>query len=257
MKKYFLEFWSAVKADFKKWRESCKDPKTVRRTLFHTLILLLVIGLCGGILILSLSAAIVDRGSSRVQSHEQIDALIEKGGEYDCILVLGCGVKADGTPSDRLYDRVKVGVDLYHAGVAPKILMSGDHGQEHYDEVSTMLALATQMGVPEEDVFLDHAGFSTYESVYRADYIFDCDRMVIVTQDYHLYRALHIAESFGIAAEGVSADLRPYQRMLYHNCRETLARAKDFFFSLTKPDPTYLGNKIDLSGDGSVTHGGK
>lgn len=254
MKKHLEKFVSAVKTDFALWRESCRDPRTVCRTLLKALILCVLIGLCGLILILSVSGAIVDRGGERIDSHEEIDAFAEAGGEYDCILVLGCGVKPDGTPSDRLYDRVKVGVDLYLAGVAPKILMSGDHGQENYDEVSTMLLLAVEMGVPEEDIFLDHAGFSTYESVYRADYIFDCDSMVIVTQEYHLYRALHIAERFGIEAYGVSADLRPYAKMLYHNCRETLARCKDFFYALTKPSPTYLGEKIDLSGDGRVTH---
>ena len=256
MKKNLEKLIAAVKADFEKWRASCRDPKIVRRTLFRTLILFLVIGLCGVILILSVSGAIVDRGRERISSHETIDAFAGTGGEYDCILVLGCGVKKDGTPSDRLYDRVKVGVDLYHAGVAPKLLMSGDHGREGYDEVSAMLALAVELGVPKEDVFLDHAGFSTYESVYRADYIFDCDKMVIVTQDYHLYRALYIAEAFGIEAYGVSADLRPYQRMLYHHTRETLARCKDFFYALTKPEPTHLGDRIDLSGDGSVTHEG-
>lgn len=254
MKNFWNEFVSAAKADFSKWRESCKDAKNVRRTLLRALILLGVVGLCGVILILSVSGAIVDRGSERISSHEAIDVFADAGGEYDCILVLGCGVKEDGTPSDRLYDRVKVGVDLYHAGVAPKILMSGDHENKGYDEVSAMLALAIEMGVPKEDVFLDHAGLSTYESVYRADYIFSCDSMVIVTQEYHLYRALHIAESFGIEAHGVSADLRSYQKMLYHNCRETLARCKDFFYALTKPEPTYLGDKIDLTGDGSVTH---
>lgn len=256
MKKYLRQFAGAVKTDFEKWRASCKDPKNVRRTLLHTLILLSVIGLCGVILILSVSGAIVDHGKARVSSYETIDTFAGAGGEYDCILVLGCGVKPDGTPSDRLYDRVKVGVDLYFAGVAPKILMSGDHGQENYDEVSAMLALAVELGVPEEDVFLDHAGFSTYESIYRADYIFDCDSMVIVTQEYHLYRALHIAERFGIEAHGVSADLRSYSKMLYHNTRETLARCKDFFYALTKPEPTYLGDKVDLSGDGRVTHEG-
>ena len=207
------------------------------------------------ILVLSVSGAIVDRGSERVSSHETVDGFVESyGKEYDCILVLGCGVKEDGTPSDRLRDRVKVGVMLYEAGVAPKLLMSGDHGSESYDEVTAMLKLAIELGVPKEDIFLDHAGFSTYESVYRAKAIFSCDSIVLVSQEYHLYRALHIAERFGIEARGVSADLVPYAKMLYHNCRETLARCKDFFFALTKPDPTYLGDKISLAGDGSVTH---
>lgn len=254
MKKHFLKFCEALKAEVAAWLQSCKNPRAVRGFSLKTLIFFAAVVLMGAAMVLSLSGAIVSREAPSVSSHEEIDALAEESGEYDCILVLGCGVNADGTPSDRLRDRVKVGVALYQAGVAPKILMSGDHGQADYDEVSAMLALAVELGVPEEDVFLDHAGFSTYESVYRAQYIFSCDKLVIVTQEYHLYRALYIAEKFGMEAHGVSADLVPYSKMFYHNCRETLARCKDFFYALTKPEPTYLGETVDLTGDGRATH---
>ncbi len=255
MKELFRELRETLRDDFAKWKGSVRDKAAVRRFLLRALILCGVVFLTGLVLVLSLSSAIVDRESPRVSDHLSVDGFSEAYGEdYDCIMVLGCGVKADGTPTDRLRDRVKVGVALYKAGAAPKLLMSGDHGDESYDEVTAMLKLAVELGVPEEDIFLDHAGFSTYESVYRAQYIFSCDKMIIVTQEYHLYRALYIAESFGIEARGVSADLVPYAKMLYHNCRETLARCKDFFYALTKPDPTYFGEKIDLSGDGSSTH---
>ena len=163
-------------------------------------------------------------------------------------------MKEDGTPSDRLRDRVKVGVDLYHAGAAPKLLMSGDHGREGYDEVSAMLKLAVELGVPEEDVFLDHAGFSTYESIYRAKEIFGAERILIVTQEYHLYRALYIAEAMGLEAWGVSADLRDYVGQIKYDTREILARNKDFLTAIFKPEPTYLGEKISLDGNGDVTN---
>ena len=254
MKTALSAFLDAVKNDFSRWKQSVRDPKRVRGFFLRLAIFLGVLLLMGITMVLSLSGAIVNRTSERVSSHTEIDALASEDGTYDCILVLGCGVKEDGTPSDRLRDRVKVGVDLYHAGAAPKLLMSGDHGREGYDEVSAMLKLAVELGVPEEDVFLDHAGFSTYESIYRAQYIFSCKSMIVVTQEYHLYRALYLAESFGIEARGVSADLVPYAKMMYHNTRETLARCKDFFFALTKPDPTYLGDAIDLTGEGRVTH---
>ena len=247
-------FLDAVKSDFLRWKQSIRDPKRVRGFFLRLAVFLGVLLLMGVTMVLSLSGAIVDRTSARVSSHAEIDALASENGTYDCILVLGCGVKPDGTPSDRLRDRVKVGVSLYHAGIAPKLLMSGDHGKEHYDEVSAMLKLAVELGVPKEDVFLDHAGFSTYESICRAKAVFSCKSIVVVSQEYHLYRALYIAESFGIEARGVSADLVPYARMAYHSVRETLARCKDFFFALKKPAPTYLGDPIDLTGDGSVTH---
>ena len=254
MKTALSAFLDAVKNDFSRWKQSIRDPKCVCGFFLRLAVFLGVLLLLGLIMVLSLSGAIVDRTSERVSSHEAVDRFKAENGSFDCILVLGCGVKEDGTPSDRLRDRVKVGVDLYHAGAAPKLLMSGDHGREGYDEVSAMLKLAVELGVPEEDVFLDHAGFSTYESIYRAQYIFSCKSMIVVTQEYHLYRALYIAESFGIEARGVSADLVPYAKMMYHNTRETLARCKDFFFALTKPSPTYLGDTIDLAGDGRVTH---
>ncbi|MBO5270268.1 MAG: YdcF family protein [Clostridia bacterium] len=255
MKDLFEKFRAAVKEDFLLWRESVKDKRKVRDVIVKALVLCLVAVLSVGAVVLSLSGAIVDRVSARTSDHTSAEVFADAyGSEYDCILVLGCGVKEDGTPSDRLRDRVKVGVDLYHAGVAPKLLMSGDHGRENYDEVSAMLRLAVELGVPKEDVFLDHAGFSTYESIYRAKYIFSCSSLVVVTQEYHLYRALYLAEKFDMTARGVSADLVPYANMTYHHTRETLARCKDFFYALTKPAPTYLGDKIDLSGDGSTTH---
>jgi vancomycin permeability regulator SanA len=174
--------------------------------------------------------------------------------DVDCILVLGCLVKADGTPSDMLYDRISVGVMLYQNGTSQKLLMSGDHGQKEYDEVNTMKTCAIDAGVPSEDVFMDHAGFSTYESVYRAKEIFGAKKIVIVTQEYHLYRALYVANALGMEAYGVSADLRGYSGQTKRDVREILARIKDMGYSLFKPAPTYLGEPISLDQSGDVTN---
>ena len=173
----------------------------------------------------------------------------------DCIIVLGCYVKPDGVPSDMLYDRIKMGNELYDSGASPKIIMSGDHGQKSYDEVSTMKAYAVDAGVPSEDVFCDHAGFSTYESIYRAKEIFGADKVIIVTQEYHLHRALYVAKSLGIDAYGVSADYRTYAGQFVRDMREILARNKDFITSIFKPEPTYLGESIPINGNGVVTNG--
>ena len=174
--------------------------------------------------------------------------------DVDCILVLGCKVKDNGDPSDMLADRIRRGIELYESGAAPKIIMSGDHGQADYDEVNTMKQIAVDNGVPSVDVFMDHAGFSTYESIYRAKEIFGVEKMIIVTQDYHLYRALYIAESFGIEAYGVNADYREYWGQSKRDAREILARFKDFATVTFKPEPTYLGETIDISGDGNLTN---
>lgn len=173
----------------------------------------------------------------------------------DCILVLGCGVYADGTPSAMLTDRLKQSIALYNVGAAPKLLMSGDHGRQTYDEVNTMKQYAVDAGIPSSDIFMDHAGFSTYESIYRAKEIFGAEKIIIVTQRYHLHRALHIAKAFDLDAYGVSADLRSYRGQTYRDVREILARNKDFITSIFKPKPTYLGETIPIFGDGNLTNG--
>ncbi|MBQ4610107.1 MAG: YdcF family protein [Clostridia bacterium] len=175
-------------------------------------------------------------------------------GEYDCILVLGAGVWSGGRPSHMLADRLDVAIDAYDAGAAPKLLMSGDHGRKEYDEVNVMKEYAMAAGVPSEDVFMDHAGFSTYESIYRARDVFMAKRVLVVTQEYHLYRALYVARALGLEAEGISADLRPYRGQLRYDLREMLARCKDFAMCIFKPLPTYLGEAIPVSGSGDMTN---
>ena len=172
----------------------------------------------------------------------------------DCILVLGCGVKDNGVPSDMLRDRLIRSIDLYKNNAAPKLLMSGDHGKTNYNEVGTMKNFALDSGIKSEDIFMDHAGFSTYESIYRAKDIFGARKIIIVSQEYHLYRALHIAESFGLEAFGVAADYHTYGGQAYREVREILARAKDFATSLFKPEPTYLGEFISIKGNGDLTN---
>ncbi len=211
---------------------------------------LLCAALLGASALLLANAHVKNSTKAQILSPEQAAEL----DGVDCILVLGCLVKADGTPSDMLADRISVGVTLYGNGTSPKLLMSGDHGQKEYDEVNTMKACAIDAGVPSEDVFMDHAGFSTYESIYRAKEIFGADKIVIVTQQYHLHRALYIADALGLEAYGVSADLRSYSGQTKRDLREILARIKDMAYSLLQPQPTYLGEPISLDGSGDVTN---
>ncbi len=174
--------------------------------------------------------------------------------DYDCILVLGCGLRADGQPSHMLQDRLDTAIQLYRSGSAPKLLMSGDHGSEDYDEVNAMKDYAVSQGIPSEDVFMDHAGFSTYESMYRAKTIFGCRKVIVVTQQYHLYRALYNARAMGMEAYGVSSSLRSYARQPYFDLREAAARVKDTLWCILKPEPAYLGEAISIFGSGDVTN---
>jgi len=204
----------------------------------------------GALAVLGINAGVILSVKDRVLSPEQAASLKDA----DCILVLGCGVKPDGSPSDMLNDRLRRGVELYCAGAAPKLLMSGDHGREYYDEVNTMKAFAVEEGINSADVFMDHAGFSTYEGIYRAKEVFGVKSIIIVTQEYHLYRALYIAKSLGLDAYGVDADYRSYSGQTARDVREVLARVKDVGTSMFRPKPTYLGEAIPISGDGDLTN---
>lgn len=222
------------------------QKKTVHR------IFIILLCLC----ILGISALTVINASVKWSTARQIlspeDAA--KLEDVDCILILGCAVKEDGRPSDMLHDRLRRGVALYDSGAAPKLLMSGDHGRKEYDEVAAMKQFAIDASIASSDIFMDHAGFSTYESIYRAKEIFQANKILIVTQEYHLYRALYIANRLGIEAYGVNADYRTYIGQTMRDLREVLARNKDFLTCIFKPKPTYLGDVIPIFGDGNLTN---
>lgn len=178
----------------------------------------------------------------------------EKLSDMDCIIVLGAGVKPDQTPSLMLKDRLNRGIEVYEAGISNKLLMSGDHGSENYDEVNVMKNYAITAGIDSEAIFMDHAGFSTYESIYRAKAIFGARKIIIVSQDYHLTRALFIANRLGLEAYGISAIEVNYSGQLQRDIREIIARNKDFIVTLFKPEPTFLGDHISLLGNGDITN---
>ena len=221
-----------------------------KRILCIALMMCMILAVTGVSSILGLNAYVKSVGGGNILCPEDAKTLED----VDCILVLGCLVKDDGVPSDMLADRLKRGIELYEQGAAPKILMSGDHGRADYDEVNAMKRVAVDAGVPSSDVFMDHAGFSTYESVYRAKEVFGADKIIIVTQEYHLYRALFIAERLGVEAYGVNADLRSYRGQTARDVREILARCKDFGNTIFKPEPTYLGERIPIGGNGDLTN---
>ena len=180
---------------------------------------------------------------------------MEEIGQFnsDCILILGAGVWGE-RPSHMLEDRLLRGINVFEQGSSDRLLMSGDHGRRDYDEVNVMKQFAVNAGVPSKQIFMDHAGFSTYDSLYRARDIFQARKIIIVTQEYHLYRALYVAKRLGMDAKGVASDLRVYPGQEYRETREVLARVKDFFFTVIKPRPTYLGEAIPVTGDGDLTN---
>jgi vancomycin permeability regulator SanA len=212
--------------------------------------ILVGLAILGIITLFSLNAMVKSTTKENIISVEEAAALED----VDCILVLGCGVHDDGRPSDMLHDRLRRSVELYEAGAAKKLLMSGDHGRAGYDEVDAMKSFAVEAGIPSEDVFMDHAGFSTYESMVRAKEVFQAKKIIIVTQEYHLYRAMYIGQQLGLEVYGVSSNYRNYRNQRDMNTREVLARVKDVFSCIFWPEPTYLGETIPVWGDGNLTN---
>lgn len=222
----------------------------IRRRLKYILAICAVI-LLGALCLGTINAIVIVKSKPYILEQSETADLED----VDCILVLGCAVWNNATVSPMLEDRVKTGLSLFESGVSDRLLMSGDHGKENYDEVNLMKKYCVDKGVEPDVIFLDHAGFSTYESMYRANAIFGVNKMVIVTQGYHLYRAVYIARALGIDAYGVAADLQDYapDTDIKNNLRESLARVKDFGTCLLKPEPTYLGEAIPIDGSAKLS----
>ena len=219
--------------------------KIVKRVIIGMIIVILVIL----IILLGINFFVIAKTKNKILTEEQAKELED----VDCILVLGAGIWGEN-PSPMLEDRLLQGISLYQKGISHKMIMSGDHGRDNYDEVNVMKRFAIERNVKSEDVFMDHAGFSTYDSMYRAKDVFEVKKILIVTQKYHMYRAIYVAEQLGMEAYGVNSDPQAYAGQTIREVREVLARDKDWFKCMIKPEPAYLGETIPVSGNGNVTN---
>lgn len=210
--------------------EALRSRKRIAlRVLLAIVIAVMTLVALGALTVLGISEYV--RLSTNEQIYQSADDLKDIS-DVDCVIVLGAGLKADGTPSHMLEDRIKVAVDVYNATGADYILMSGDRSGEYYDEPAAMRKYAESLGVDPSCILIDECGFSTYESMERADELFEFDKVIVITQKYHLYRALYIANTEEYEAVGVSSNLRPYSGQPLRELREILARVKDFFMCL-------------------------
>lgn len=175
--------------------------------------------------------------------------------DAECALVLGAGLRDDGTPSDVLRDRLDEAVVLHREGRVRRILVSGDHRTAAYDEPNAMRRYLEGQGIPAEAVFMDHAGFDTYSSMWRAKNVFGASRVVVVTQRFHLPRALFVARALGMEAEGSAADRRPYRGSAWLEVREVASRTKALVDVAVGRRAHHAGTPIDLHGDGRTTAG--
>ncbi len=160
-------------------------------------------------------------------------------------IVFGAGVWADGTPTPMLADRISAAAELYRLGRVQKLLMTGDNSTTYYDEVTAMKRYAIDLGVPDAAITLDYAGFSTYESCYRARDIFGIKKAVLVTQRFHLPRAVYTCRQLGVDAVGLATpdwEIYGHKRIYYYTLREMLASVKALLeVHVLRPLPTFLG----------------
>lgn len=165
-------------------------------------------------------------------------------------LVLGAGVKSNGNLSDILRDRADTAISLYQNKKVSKILASGDNGTIHYNETKAMEKYFLDHGIQAQDIFLDYAGFDTYDSLYRARDVFQAQSLIVVTQNFHLNRAVYYGRALGMDVFGLSADKETYRDIVWLRIRESMARVKGFFDVLFHAKPKFLGTPIPLSGEG-------
>ena len=220
------------------------------KKIFKRLIILaLVMVIALGIFVFVINYKVVKYARRYMLSENAVDKY-----NYDAAVVLGASVKKDKTPSLMLQDRLDKAVVLYTSGVVKRVIMTGDHIDDYYNEVNPMKDYAVGKGIDSNNIFLDHYGISTYDSMYRMKEVFSTEKPLIITQDYHLYRAIYIARKLGMDAYGISSNEREYTMQFYYDFRELLARVKDYFKVMKKPTSKYKSSKISLATDGDLTN---
>jgi SanA protein len=224
----------------------------IRRPRRKTVVLAALAFTLPPFLLVVIANAVVLLGSGGVSSSDEI----EEAPHAQTAIVLGAQVRPDGSMSWMLEDRVETAARLYNAGKVDRVLVTGDHGRLEYDEPNTMKRALIDRGVPAGDIFTDHAGFDTWDSVVRAKKVFKVDSALIVTQGFHTPRAVWLARRAGLPADGVTSDLRDYGRSGQKSqVREVLARVKAVSSVIRGADPKFLGPAIPITGDARASDG--
>ena len=217
------------------------------RLLLACLALILGLLFAVGSTILWVYTTIALKGNAMTVAPEKI---LEK---VDCIIVPGAQVIANKRPSPMLQDRLDGAVELYRAGISDRILVSGDHREDNYNEPGVMYRYLLEQGIPEQAILIDHYGLDTYDTIYRARHVFLVETAVITTQRFHLQRALFLADKIGLTAIGYATDPRPYSSHSYMLVREMGARLKAIYEIRTAALPAYSSPPFHFGGDGRLT----
>jgi len=224
--------------------------------LRRLLALSMALAVLGVLFIISADAFVAAAGRGRVVRYDQLAALADEA-PFDCIIVPGALVHPDGHPSEMLADRLDMAIRLFRDGLADRILVSGDHGRPDYNEVASMRNYLMAAGIPEACIFMDHAGFDTFDTVYRAKAVFNVRRAILTTQDFQLLRGLYIGSRLGVDLWGVDAEYSASYYRLWYRIREYAARTKAFLdCEIWHAVPTFTGPTIPISGDGRLTDDG-
>lgn len=205
-----------------------KNKRKLSKTAKRIIALFLAVVLAGGGYVLGVNFYVILSQKKNIISFEEASHM----DKVDYVLVLGCGVREDGEPSHMLYERLKRGAQVLEKVNGAKLLLTGDNSGESYNELAAMKRVSLENGVKEEKIVIDDFGFSTYESLYNAKNNFGAKKIIIITQPYHMYRALYIANKLGMEAYGVTAYLPFYPMQIIWSLREVLARNKDFLLCM-------------------------
>lgn len=233
-------------------KKNSRPVSRLRRWLRRGLAAMLVLGLLTASAVLLINWRVEALSTPQLLTFEQLPEQTA----YDCVIVPGALVHQDGTPSGMLADRLDMAVKIYQSGITDRILVSGDHGRTDYNEVGVMRQYLLDAGIPAEHIFMDHAGFDTYDTIYRAQSIFGVKRALITTQDFHLTRALYIGTQLGLDLQGIDCGYHHTTANIYYNFRELPARAKAWLdCEILHISPTFGGELIPISGDGRATLG--
>ncbi len=205
------------------------EKKKLKKTIKRIFAAMVLFALVFGGYVLGVNFYVILSQKQSIVEPESVETA-----DVDYVLVLGCGVREDGEPSHMLSERLKRGAEVFKKinNGKTKLLLTGDNSGESYNELAAMKRVSLENGVKEEEMVIDDFGFSTYESLYNAKIRFGAKKIIIITQPYHMFRALYIAHKLGMEAVGVTAYLPFYPQQIIWSLREVLARNKDFLLCI-------------------------
>ena len=217
-----------------------KQSKTFKLLTIVSIVVAVVIAM-----MVVINVSVVAKTNSNINSLVEFLYLPE---DFDCVLVLGAGVRSDGSPSPMLRDRLIVGHEAYYTNKSDVIFVSGDSEKSSYTETAAMKEFLENMGVDSASIICDGYGLSTYDSIWRAKNVYGFNNILIISQGYHLNRAIYIAEELGMNAYGIDSALRSYAKQPLYSLRECIARIKDVIYVKLSITPKYTEKWEDING---------